>query len=76
MASKILALNTRRLRGDWNAVYGHPVVLAETFVDPARFAGTSDRAAGWHYLGDTRGFARHHKRYVPHGHPQQLWVRP
>ena len=76
LASKVLALNVRRLRDDWAAVYGHPVVLAETFVDPARFAGTSYRAAGWQYLGDTRGFARHHKRYVRHGHPKQLWVRP
>lgn len=75
LASKILALNTRRLRADWIAVYGHTVMLAETFVDPDRFTGMSYRAAGWQYLGDTGGFARHHKRYVRHGHPKQLWVR-
>ncbi len=76
LASKVLALNTQRLSADWRAVYGHPVVLAETFVDPARFAGTSYRAAGWEYLGDTQGFARHHQRYVRHGHPKGLWIRP
>ena len=76
MASKVLALNTRRLQADWQVVYGHPVVLAETFVDPSRFAGTSYRAAGWQYLGDSRGFARHHHRYAHHGRPKGLWVRP
>ncbi len=56
LASKVLALTTQRLSADWQAVYGHPVVLAETFVDPTRLAGTSYRAAGWQYLGDTPGF--------------------
>lgn len=76
LASKTLALNTQRLSRDWEAVYGHPVLVAETFVDPARFPGTSYRAAGWEYLGDTRGFARHHRHYVQHGQPKQVWVRP
>ena len=76
LASKVLALTTQRLSADWQAVYGHPVVLAETFVDPTRFAGTSYRAAGWQYLGDTRGFARHHRRYVQHGQPKGCWARP
>ena len=76
LASKVLSLNARRLSADWHLVYGHPVVPAETFVDPTHFAGTSDRAAGWQYLGDTQGFARQHHRYVRHGHPKGLWVRP
>ena len=76
LASKTLALNTRRLAADWQAVYGHPVVLAETFVDPERFAGTAYRAAGWQYRGQTQGFARHAHHYVYHGHPKALWVRP
>lgn len=57
LASKTLALTTRRLAADWEAIYGHPVVLAETFVDPARFAGTAYRAAGGQAVGATRGFA-------------------
>ena len=76
LASKTLAQNTQRLSADWTAGYGHPVVLAETFVDPTRFAGTSYRAAGWAYLGQTRGFARRHQHYVAHGQPKQVWVRP
>ncbi|MBE3573939.1 MAG: DUF4338 domain-containing protein [Firmicutes bacterium] len=40
LASKVLAADVRRLSADWQAVCGHPVVLAETFVDPARFRGS------------------------------------
>ncbi len=76
LASKTLAYTTQRLRPDWEAVYGHPVLVAETFVDPTRFPGTSYRAAGWESLGLTRGFARRHRHYVAHGQPKQVWVRP
>lgn len=58
LASKVLALTTRRLSRDWQLIYNHPVVLAETFVDPARFQGTCYRAAGWLPLGQSRGFGR------------------
>jgi len=37
---KVLALNTKRLAADWQAAFEHPVLLAETFVDHSRFAGT------------------------------------
>jgi hypothetical protein len=30
---------------DWERKYAHPILLVETFVDRARFAGTSYRAA-------------------------------
>ena len=53
LASQILARNLRRLNRDWEDAYGHPVLLAETFVDAARFRGTCYRAAGWQCLGVT-----------------------
>ena len=74
-ASQILALNLRRLSADWESYYGHPLLLAETFVDEARFRGTCYRAAGWQALGRTRGFAKRNRGYVAHGHPKQVWVR-
>ena len=40
LASKILAANLARLSADWLSVHGQPLLLAETFVDPTRFAGT------------------------------------
>ena len=38
LASAVLAPNTRRLTADWRRVHGHPLWLAETFVDPSAFA--------------------------------------
>jgi hypothetical protein len=76
LASRVLALNCRRLSGDWERAYGHPVLLAETFVDAARFRGTCYRAAGWQCLGVTRGFAKRNTGYVAHGQPKTVWVRP
>ena len=67
LASKTLALNLKRLYKDWEEHYGHPVVLAETFVDPSLFTGTCYKAAGWIELGSTRGFGRNAGRYYAHG---------
>ena len=58
LASRVLGLALRRLPGDWLALHGHAVLLAETFVDPARFAGTCYRAANWTEIGVTAGFGR------------------
>ena len=51
LASQVLGANLRRLSSDWQAVHGHGLMLAETFIDPARFAGTRYRAANWIALG-------------------------
>ena len=76
LASKILSLNLQRLAKDWEEIYGHPVVLAETFVDLSRFAGTCYRAANWLYLGQTRGFGKSSRRYFHHGQSKAMFVRP
>jgi hypothetical protein len=34
LASRILSLCQKRLPADWQAIFGHPIVLVETFVDP------------------------------------------
>jgi len=76
LASRVLALNLHRLSADWQRVHGHPLLLAETFVDTTRFTGASYRAANWQALGSTRGFARHNGRYTVHGQPKQVLVYP
>lgn len=76
LASKTLALNTKRLSADWENVFGHPLLLAETFVDHHRFRGTSYRAAGWQALGLTKGYGRSGGRYFHHGHTKTILVRP
>ena len=58
LASHIMSQICRRIRRDWQAKYGQPIWLLETFVDPPRFAGTCYRAANWIFLGQTRGRGR------------------
>ncbi len=55
LASHILGRIAKRLPGDWERVYGHPIYFLETFVDPARFRGTCYLAANWSVLGRTTG---------------------
>ena len=76
LASRVLGLSLRRLSSDMESQVGHPVLLAETFVDPSRYAGTCYLASNWRVLGSTRGYAR-----VPgggwreHGSPKTVLVR-
>ena len=53
LASRVLSLCISRLVNDWTERYGYAPVLAETFVDPRRFAGTCYRAANWLQVGQT-----------------------
>jgi len=62
----------RRLSADWEAVYGHPILIAETFVDTSRFRGTCYKAAGFIPLGETRGFRRNGGKYYLHGQPKTI----
>ena len=77
LASRILGANLRRLSSDWQAVYGHPVLLAETFVDLSRFKGTCYRAANWRYLGQTLGSTYTYRDGTrPRGCPKAVYVYP
>jgi len=76
LASKVLALTVRRLSADWEHAYGHPVHLAETFVDTARFRGTCYRAANWMYLGQTAGRSKQGNTYLRSGAPKALYIYP
>ena len=67
LASRVLALNLKRLSDDWQTLYGHPLYLAETFDDPRHFKGTCYKAQGWSFLGHTRGFSKCSTRYYHHG---------
>ncbi len=58
LASHVLAACLHRLGTDWQERYGVTPVLVETFVDRARFKGTSYRAANWTAVGRTRGRGR------------------
>jgi hypothetical protein len=58
LASHVLAQVSSRLSADWQAKYGHPIYLLETFVECERFRATCYRAAGWRHLGVTTGRTR------------------
>ena len=76
LASRILGANLRRLSADWENLYGHRVVLAETFVDRSRFAGTCYRASNWRHVGETKGWAKRGSCYSFHGRPKAVFVYP
>lgn len=76
-ASRILAGVARRLSADWVERFGHPVLLLETFVDPAHHRGVCYLASGWTEVGATRGFRRDGREfYCADSTPKAIWVRP
>lgn len=76
LGSRVLRLTLDRLSADWQAGYGHPVMVAETFVDPEQFCGTVYTANGWQELGLTDGWGRCRRDYyVAHDKPKRLFVR-
>ena len=76
LASQVLGANLRRLSRDWQQRYGHPVLLAETFVDAARRGGTCYLASNWLKVGQTRGWSRRRVGFVKHGESKHVFVRP
>jgi hypothetical protein len=58
LGSWILGQVARRIGRDWQAKYGHPVMMLETFVEQSRFLGTVYRAANWQRAGVTAGRSR------------------
>ena len=58
LASKVLSLIVKQIRGDWSERYHYSPVLLETFVDKTLYKGTCYRAANWLYIGETAGRGR------------------
>jgi predicted transposase YbfD/YdcC len=75
LASYVLARTLRRLSADFEARWGHPVLVVETYVDPARHRGTCYQAAAFTLLGRTRGYGRVSGRYVHHGSEKLCFAR-
>lgn len=76
LASRVMKLVLRRLSADWQSRWAHPIVMAETFVDPEQFRGTTYQCSGWSQLGRTQGYGRQSKDYyIQHDQPKQLWVK-
>ena len=77
LASRVLSLCQKRLPDDWQAAFGHPVLLIETFVDPQRFKGTIYKASNWIYVGDSKGFRRTRQGYSATANsPKMVFLKP
>lgn len=75
LASHVLGACARRLSADWERMYGHPIHLLETYVDPTRFRGTCYRAANWQFLGHTTGRGPS-KSWVPNRPKKEVLALP
>lgn len=58
LAGYVLSRICRQVSRDWQAKYGHPIYLLETFVERQRFSGACYRAANWKCVGQTKGRTR------------------
>ena len=76
LASHVRGRITRRLRADWQAKYGHPVYLVESFVDAERFRGTCYRAANWLEVGHTQGRGRYDRARTQCASVKSVWLYP
>jgi hypothetical protein len=76
LSSWILGQINRRISQDWQAKYGHRVVLVETFVEQARFRGTVYRAANWQRVGATTGRTRQDRYTSIQAAVKDIYVYP
>ena len=76
LASQCLGAGLRELVGQWEAQHGYRPLLAESFSDPERHAGTVYKATNWVQAGLTKGYSQDHTDfYVPNGRPKKLWLK-
>ena len=76
LATSVLARTLRRLSADMISLHGVPVLLVETFTDPARHLGTCYKAANFLPVGETSGYARRNGSWAHHGDKKRCWVYP
>jgi len=78
LASRIPVAVPEKLLATGRRVFGHPVVLLETFVDPQRFHGTVYKASNWLYVGEDQRLSKdspgvqRHGAVSQNGFPQPL----
>ena len=77
LGSYVLGANLRRLSADWERNWGHPLLLAEAFVEMRRYKGSVYLAANWIPVGVTKGYARSNGKYTnKHGVKKKMLVYP
>ena len=76
LASKVLGMAVRALPKDFEARYGYPPLLLESFVDKAHYQGTSYRAANWQWVGQTKGRGRQDRDKCSPESVKDIYVYP
>lgn len=76
LASWALSAVRRRLSRDWQAKYGHPIHLVESFVQRDRFRGTAYAAANWIRVGQTTGRTRQDRFYSLQTPVKDVYLTP
>ncbi len=77
LGSYVLGANLRRLSADWQRNWGHPLLLAEAFVEMRRYKGSVYLASNWRAVGMTKGYARSNGKYTSkHGVRKKMLVYP
>lgn len=76
LASFLLSRAGRRLRRDWQTVYGHDLALVESFVEKERFAGSAYAAANWICVGPTVGRGRNDRTHTEGAPLKSIWLYP
>jgi len=75
LASQTLAAAVRALPAQWQQAFGYRPLLAESFTDPAAYAGTCYKASNWQPVGHSAGYSRHRADfYRPNERPKRLWL--
>jgi hypothetical protein len=74
LASRAQSMLLRRVGDDWSEIYGKRPVLVESYVDTARFAGTSYQAANWKLVGYTAGRGRQDRKHAAAVSAKSIWV--
>ena len=76
LASWALGQVSHRVSGDWQAKYGHPIVLLESFVERDRFRGSAYRAANWRAVGVTTGRTRQDRHTCIQAPVKDIYLAP
>jgi hypothetical protein len=76
LGSWILGQISRRIDRDWQAKYGHRIVLLESFVEQARFRGVVYQAGNWQMVGATTGRTRQDRHSCIEVAVKEIYVYP
>jgi hypothetical protein len=74
LASHILSQSLHLLKKDWKEKFGFEPKLVETFIDSERYSGTCYLASNFKYIGETKGYGKHGKRFEYHGNKKKVFL--